>query len=167
MCIRDSRRVRRFVRWRLGAADDDQLLRQRHCHRQHRQRLWGRLSGNADKPSCLPAAHRGEKMSKKTLYLECYSGISGDMVTAALLDLGADEAVLRKALASLPLDGFSIKISRVKKSGLDACDFEDVYKRQSGRTGRQRIACPTWAGPAGGNSRGFPAWSAPHGAGGW
>ena len=65
-------------------------------------------------------------MSKKTLYLECYSGISGDMVTAALLDLGADEAVLRKALASLPLDGFSIKISRVKKSGLDACDFDVV-----------------------------------------
>lgn len=33
---------------------------------------------------------------KDALYLECYSGISGDMVTAALLDLGADEAVLRK-----------------------------------------------------------------------
>ena len=39
---------------------------------------------------------------KDSLYLECYSGISGDMVTAALLDLGADEVVLRKALASLP-----------------------------------------------------------------
>lgn len=65
-------------------------------------------------------------MNKKTLYLECCSGISGDMVTAALLDLGADEAVLRKALASLPLDGFTIKISRVKKSGLDACDFDVV-----------------------------------------
>ena len=63
---------------------------------------------------------------KDALYLECYSGISGDMVTAALLDLGADEAVLRKALASLPLDGFDIKISRVKKSGLDACDFDVV-----------------------------------------
>ena len=63
---------------------------------------------------------------KDSLYLECYSGISGDMVTAALLDLGADEVVLRKALASLPLDGFSINISRVKKAGLDACDFDVV-----------------------------------------
>ena len=65
---------------------------------------------------------------KDALYLECYSGISGDMVTAALLDLGADEAVLRKALASLPLDGFSINISRVKKAGLDACDFNVVLE---------------------------------------
>ncbi len=60
----------------------------------------------------------------KTLYLECYSGISGDMTVAALLDLGADEQVLRHALASLPVQGFTIKISRVKKSGLDVCDFD-------------------------------------------
>ena len=58
-----------------------------------------------------------------TLYLECYSGISGDMAVAALLDLGADQSVLEKALASLSLDGFEIKISRVKKAGLDVCDF--------------------------------------------
>ena len=60
---------------------------------------------------------------KQTLYLDCSGGISGDMFTGALLDLGADEKVLREALASLPLDGYRIKIARVKKSGIDTCDF--------------------------------------------
>lgn len=59
----------------------------------------------------------------QTLYLECNSGISGDMAVAALLDLGADEDVLRKALDSMPVSGFGIEISRVKKAGLDVCDF--------------------------------------------
>ena len=60
----------------------------------------------------------------KTLYLECYSGISGDMTVAALLDLGADQAVLDSALKSLPVSGFQTKISRVVKGGIDACDFD-------------------------------------------
>ena len=59
----------------------------------------------------------------RILYLECASGISGDMTVAALLDLGADEKKLRQALDSLQLDGARVHISRVKKSGLDACDF--------------------------------------------
>lgn len=59
----------------------------------------------------------------QTLYLECASGISGDMTVAALLDLGADEAALRKALASLPVEGYQVAVSRVAKSGLDVCDF--------------------------------------------
>ena len=66
----------------------------------------------------------------KTLYLECESGISGDMTVAALLDLGADQKVLREALASLPVQGFDIRISRVKKSGLDACDFDVVLDKE-------------------------------------
>lgn len=61
---------------------------------------------------------------KDALYLECYSGISGDMIVALLLDLGADEKVLRDVLASLPLQGYTIQISRVKKSGIDANDFD-------------------------------------------
>ena len=63
----------------------------------------------------------------KTLYLECYSGISGDMTVAALLDLGGDRTVLDKVLRSLPISGFETKISRVVKSGIDACDFDDVH----------------------------------------
>ncbi len=57
------------------------------------------------------------------LYLECTSGISGDMTVAALLDLGADQQVLMAALQSLPISGFEAIISRVKKAGLDVCDF--------------------------------------------
>ena len=61
----------------------------------------------------------------KTLYLECTSGISGDMTVAALLDLGASERHLREALATLPVaDEFSVAVSRVTKSGLAACDFD-------------------------------------------
>lgn len=65
----------------------------------------------------------------KTLYLECYSGISGDMTVAALLDLGADRSVLDRVLRSLPISGFETKISRVVKSEIDACDFDVVLDK--------------------------------------
>ena len=45
------------------------------------------------------------------------------MTVAALLDLGADEGVLRKALSQIPDKSFEIEISRVEKSGIDCCDF--------------------------------------------
>ena len=59
----------------------------------------------------------------KKLYLDCGSGISGDMFVAAMIDLGADPDALEKALDSLPADGFFVEIGRVKKSGIDCCDF--------------------------------------------
>lgn len=65
---------------------------------------------------------KGDAMTK-LLYLECTSGISGDMCAAALLDAGASEEAVRRALESLPVEGFAVEISRVKKSGLDVCDF--------------------------------------------
>ncbi|HIR13445.1 MAG TPA: nickel pincer cofactor biosynthesis protein LarC [Candidatus Choladousia intestinavium] len=68
-------------------------------------------------------------MSRK-LYFECRSGISGDMAVAALLDLGADREALERALDSLPLEGFRYEITRVKKSGLDVCDFNVILDRK-------------------------------------
>ena len=73
---------------------------------------------------------RGTTMSK-TLYLECYSGISGDMTVAALLDLGADREVLKESLKSLPVGGFRTEITRVKRSGLDACDFSVILEQDN------------------------------------
>lgn len=60
------------------------------------------------------------------LYLECTSGISGDMAAAALLDLGASEEAVRAALDSLEVEGFAMEVTRTRKSGLDVCDFNVV-----------------------------------------
>lgn len=60
------------------------------------------------------------------LYLECNSGISGDMAVAALLDAGADEKVLQKALDSIPAHGFKTEITRVSKNGIDCADFNVI-----------------------------------------
>ena len=67
----------------------------------------------------------------KTLYLECYSGISGDMTVGALLDLGAREEALREALEALPLNGYEITIGRTKKCGIDACDFDVILEEEA------------------------------------
>ena len=71
---------------------------------------------------------------KRTLYLECRSGISGDMTVAALLDLGATEENLRNTLAQLHLEGYKIRIGRVQKSGVDACDFHVILEEEQPHT---------------------------------
>ncbi len=60
----------------------------------------------------------------KVLYLECNSGISGDMTVGALLDLGADREVLEQALGSLGVEGYHLHFGRKVVSGLDAYDFD-------------------------------------------
>ena len=62
-----------------------------------------------------------------SLFLDCSNGASGDMIVAALLDAGASEERLRTVLASLPMaDEFEVRVSRVTKVALDACDFAVV-----------------------------------------
>ena len=67
-------------------------------------------------------------MKENTLYLECYSGISGDMTVAALLDLGADQQLLLEGLASLNVEGYQIEIGRRTKNSIDACDFNVILE---------------------------------------
>lgn len=66
------------------------------------------------------------KFKMKGLYLECASGISGDMAVAALIDAGADTNALNAALSSIPASGFKTEISRVKKNGIDCADFNVI-----------------------------------------
>ena len=66
-----------------------------------------------------------------TLYLDCFSGVSGDMFTGALLDLGVPFARLKKVLAGLPLEGYEVRVEPVERGGLAATRF--VVDVQSGR----------------------------------
>ncbi len=59
----------------------------------------------------------------RILYIEAPFGISGDMLAGALLDMGADFAKVQQVLGSLPVKGFHVEMARVKKAGLDMCDF--------------------------------------------
>ena len=73
----------------------------------------------------------------KTLFFDCFSGISGDMTIGALLDLGLDFEYLKSELRKLPVEGYELKVSRVVRSNLSATKFdvlmEDGLPSPSGR----------------------------------
>jgi len=62
----------------------------------------------------------------KTLYFDCFSGISGDMIIGALLDLGLDFKFLEKELRKLNIKGYRIKARKVIKKGISATKFDVV-----------------------------------------
>ncbi len=60
----------------------------------------------------------------KTLYLDTFSGISGDMFLGAMLDLGLPETALQKELAKLELDEYRLQIRRRQKSNIEGVKFD-------------------------------------------
>jgi len=56
--------------------------------------------------------------ARRVLYLDCFSGISGDMFLGLALDLGVPLATLKRQLARLKLKGYSLASRRVLRSGL-------------------------------------------------
>jgi len=58
-------------------------------------------------------------------YLDCFSGISGDMFLGALLDAGVPFALLEKTVSDLNL-GATLEISRVDRSGISATKLDVI-----------------------------------------
>jgi len=59
-----------------------------------------------------------------TLYLDLFSGISGDMFLGALIDLGVDSGQLEGELRKLPLEGYHLHAGRKLKGGIAGVKFE-------------------------------------------
>ena len=59
----------------------------------------------------------------RVLYLDCFSGISGDMALGALLDAGLPLEELEGALGSLAVSGFDVRAERVLRAGVSATKF--------------------------------------------
>jgi pyridinium-3,5-bisthiocarboxylic acid mononucleotide nickel chelatase len=64
----------------------------------------------------------------RTLYFDCFSGISGDMTVGALLDIGADEKALLDGLSQLKVEGYEIKIEKKLKNGISGTDFSVILE---------------------------------------
>jgi uncharacterized protein (TIGR00299 family) protein len=82
-------------------------------------------------------------------YLDCFSGMSGDMFLGALVDAGVPEQLLQQTVAALNI-GARLEISRVKRNGISATKV-DVYsngekdlpremywEQQAGQSGHSR-----------------------------
>src|SRR5229473_7098503 len=77
-------------------------------------------------------------MSARLLYLDCFSGISGDMVLGAFLDAGLPLDELKQALGSLAMPGYDVTAERVLRAGVSATKF-NVHE-PTGPTAAQAIA---------------------------
>lgn len=64
----------------------------------------------------------------KVLYFDCFSGISGNMVLGALLELGVSLPYLEQELKKVNVDGYELKVSKVKKNGIGATYVDVVLE---------------------------------------
>ena len=65
----------------------------------------------------------GERTDVKTLYFDCFAGAAGDMILGALIDAGVPFDEVQRALGSLAVDGVSVSVERVLKTGVSSLKF--------------------------------------------
>lgn len=64
----------------------------------------------------------------KIAYLDCMSGVSGDMMLGALIDAGADLATIQSGIDSLGLPSCRLDVQEVKKKGFRALHVNVVHE---------------------------------------
>jgi pyridinium-3,5-bisthiocarboxylic acid mononucleotide nickel chelatase len=114
------------------AHDDD------HDHRHHHEES-GHGHGHGHEHQHLARAARSDLAEGagkgKVLFFDAPSGLAGDMIIAALVDLGVPEGVIERAVGKLPLKGFHVHFGARVKSGIVATAFDvHVDGKQPERT---------------------------------
>lgn len=69
-------------------------------------------------------------MKMKIAYFDCFSGISGDMIIGALIDLGLDFNFLKKELEKLDLKNYKLQTKKIIKNGISATKFDVIAENK-------------------------------------
>lgn len=64
----------------------------------------------------------------RVAYCDCFSGVAGDMILGALIDLGVSVSLLTKELKKLPLTGYELQVHPVERNYIAAMDVTVVVK---------------------------------------
>lgn len=62
----------------------------------------------------------------KIAYLDCYSGVAGDMLLGAMLDAGLDAERFRAEIAKLGIDGVEVQADKTIRRGITGTDVKVV-----------------------------------------
>ncbi|MEO8900103.1 MAG: nickel pincer cofactor biosynthesis protein LarC [Polyangiaceae bacterium] len=62
----------------------------------------------------------------KTLFLDAFSGVAGDMTIASLVDLGVPFSVVRENVAALGLSGFELQLLRARGGAIGGTKFDVI-----------------------------------------
>lgn len=93
--------------------------------------------------SCIFLADRKSDFvtKMKLAYLDCFSGVSGDMFLGALLDAGLPFGELEAALETMPLGGYSLESETVSRSGLAGRTFRVHIQKETHHPRNVRAIC--------------------------
>jgi uncharacterized protein (TIGR00299 family) protein len=90
------------------------------------------------------ADHRRPKTNNglsRIAYLDCFSGISGDMFLGALIDAGVSPQLFEQTVEALNI-GAKLEISRVNRRGISATKVDVVVNGEKDKPRESRAAAP-------------------------
>lgn len=63
-------------------------------------------------------------------FFDCFSGIAGDMILGALIDLGLDSNYLKKELKKVGISGYEFDVKKVEKNHITGTDVYVIVKEK-------------------------------------